>query len=439
MAADRAGEAARVRRASSTSRASISCAVVNSILDMSKIQSGTFALIPEPFAVRPLAEQCCDVVRLQAQNGRVEIVRDIPADLEEIVADRRACRQILTNLLSNAVKFTPEGGRVTLRVRPEGTALRVVVADTGIGIGGTDLARLGDPFFQAGSSLSRPYEGTGLGLSVVRGLVGLHGGTFAIESELGKGTGVTVRLPLDCRVSPGAPSAHHRDDPAAERHRSGPPVRNPTRLRHEDEAKCVTPPPSTTISDYASAPRERAPRKPRATSAAAKKKKGPRRPRFDMHRVARVAAIGMAATMALGIMVNALVLQKGHHPAPLFGKASVAAAAPAVVPRPPVRAAQADAPESVAPVASTAKARKIVVASRDADDPVGDDAIGRLLADGAPAKAQRKRRSQERRQDDDGRSARSDQARLQGAPRREPSDRPRRRRSKPSRRTGTWP
>ena len=181
--------------------------VVNSILDMSKIQSGTFALIPEPFAVRPLAEQCCDVVRLQAQNGRVEIVRDIPADLEEIVADRRACRQILTNLLSNAVKFTPEGGRVTLRVRPEGTALRVVVADTGIGIGGTDLARLGDPFFQAGSSLSRPYEGTGLGLSVVRGLVGLHGGTIAIESELGKGTGVTVRLPLDCRVSPGAPSA----------------------------------------------------------------------------------------------------------------------------------------------------------------------------------------------------------------------------------------
>ena len=181
--------------------------VVNSILDMSKIQSGTFALLPEPFAVLPLAEQCCEVVRLQAQNGRIEIVRDVPGDLEEIVADRRACQQILINLLSNAVKFTPECGRVTLRVRPEGTALRISVGDTGIGIGEADLARLGDAFFQAGSSLSRPFEGTGLGLSVVRGLVGLHGGTISIESELGKGTGVTVRLPLDCRVALGAPSA----------------------------------------------------------------------------------------------------------------------------------------------------------------------------------------------------------------------------------------
>ena len=181
--------------------------VVNSILDMSKIQSGTFALLPEPFPVLPLAEQCCDVVRLQAQTGRVEIVRDVPDNLEEMVADRRACSQILINLLSNAVKFTPEGGRVTLRLRPEGTALRISVGDTGIGIAEADLMRLGHPFFQAGSSLSRPYEGTGLGLSVVRGLVGLHGGTISIESELGKGTGVTVRLPLDCRVSPGAPSA----------------------------------------------------------------------------------------------------------------------------------------------------------------------------------------------------------------------------------------
>ena len=131
----------------------------------------------------------------------------MPEGLEEIVADRRACRQILINLLANAVKFTLEGGRVTLRVRPEGTALRIGVSDSGIGIGEADLARLGDPFFQAGASLDRPYEGTGLGLSVVRGLVGLHGGTIAIESELGKGTVVTVRLPLDCRVSRGAPSA----------------------------------------------------------------------------------------------------------------------------------------------------------------------------------------------------------------------------------------
>ena len=175
-------------------------AVVNSILDMSKIQSGTFAILPEPFAVASLIDQCCDMVRLDAQNSHVSLTRDVPADLEEIVGDRRACKQILLNLLSNAVKFTPEHGHVVVKARPEGNTLVISVSDTGIGIAATDLACLGDPFFQARSSLCRPYEGTGLGLSVVRGLLGLHGGTIAIESEIGKGTLVTVRLPLDCRV-----------------------------------------------------------------------------------------------------------------------------------------------------------------------------------------------------------------------------------------------
>lgn len=138
--------------------------------------------------------------------------------------------------------------------------------------------------------------------------------------------------------------------------------------------------------DYGAAPRERAPRKPRPPSTGAKKKKGPRRRRFDMHRVARVAAIGMAATMALGIMVNALVLQKGHHPAPLFGKPPAPAASQATPPRPTVRAVQADVDADVAPVAPVAKARKLAVAAQDADAPVGDDAIGRLLA-GGPAPA----------------------------------------------------
>ncbi len=134
---------------------------------------------------------------------------------------------------------------------------------------------------------------------------------------------------------------------------------------------------------YDAAPRKGAPRKPRAASTAGKKKKGARRPRFDMHRVARFTAIGMAATMALGIMVNALVLQKGHHPAPLFGKAPVPATAQATAPLPPVRAAQVDGPEEVATPAPVAKAHKTVVAARDADAPIGDDAIGRLLSGGA--------------------------------------------------------
>ena len=174
--------------------------VVNSILDMSKLQSGTFSIVPEPFDVVPLIDLCCDMITLKAQQGRIRLIRDYPSELEEIVGDQRACKQILINLLSNAIKFTPEHGEVAIRARPEGNALVISVADTGIGIAAADLTRLGDPFFQAGASLSRPYEGTGLGLSVVRGLIGLHGGAIAIASEVGHGTNVTIRLPLDCRV-----------------------------------------------------------------------------------------------------------------------------------------------------------------------------------------------------------------------------------------------
>ena len=90
---------------------------------------------------------------------------------------------------------------MTIGARPEGNYLLMQVADTGIGIHAGDLGRLGDAFFQARTGVDMPFEGTGLGLSVVRGLVGLHGGTIAIESEPGRGTAVTVRLPLDC--------AHH--------------------------------------------------------------------------------------------------------------------------------------------------------------------------------------------------------------------------------------
>ncbi|MGD0635894.1 MAG: PAS domain-containing sensor histidine kinase [Beijerinckiaceae bacterium] len=173
--------------------------VVNSILDMSKLQSGTFSIIPEHFDVGPLIDSCCEIVTLKAQEGHVEIVRSYRQNIDPVVGDRRACKQILINLLSNAVKFTPKNGRVTVSARPEGNSLLICVSDTGIGIAAADLTRLGDPFFQAKSSLDRPFEGTGLGLSVVRGLVGLHGGTISIESEPGHGTSVSIRLPLDCR------------------------------------------------------------------------------------------------------------------------------------------------------------------------------------------------------------------------------------------------
>ncbi len=174
--------------------------VVNTILDMSKIEAGAMQLCPEPFSLPELIDQCCDMMQLKADEGGVRLLRDYGPEAAQVVADKRACKQIMLNLLSNAVKFTPAGGRVGVRVAPEGNLLSLTVADTGIGIAPADLSRLGDPFFQASATHDRAYEGTGLGLSVVRGLVGLHGGAIVVESAPKKGTAVTVRLPLDCRA-----------------------------------------------------------------------------------------------------------------------------------------------------------------------------------------------------------------------------------------------
>ena len=107
----------------------------------------------------------------------------------------------MINLLSNAVKFTPSGGVVTLSAQ-SCFGLSLTIEDTGIGIAAGDMPRLGDAFFQASNARSRSFEGTGLGLSLVRGLVGLHGGTIDVASAPGRGTAVTVRLPPDCRKAP---------------------------------------------------------------------------------------------------------------------------------------------------------------------------------------------------------------------------------------------
>lgn len=169
--------------------------VVNTLLDVTKIESGQFAFAPEPFDLAALARGCCELLRLRAEQAGISLVARIADGLSDAAADRRACRQILINLISNAVKFSAPGGRVTLDVRREGDRIVLAVGDDGVGIRESDLPRLGDPFFQAGDRRGRPADGTGLGLSVVRGLVGLHRGTMAIESGTGLGTTVTVELP----------------------------------------------------------------------------------------------------------------------------------------------------------------------------------------------------------------------------------------------------
>jgi cell cycle sensor histidine kinase DivJ len=170
--------------------------VVNSILDVSKIESGAYSIHPEPFAFADAVEMCRSMMAHQAAAKSVSLRIALAPGVEEICGDRRAIQQILINLVSNAVKFTPEGGSVVIGARRVGPRFRFWVSDTGIGIAPDDLKRLGQPFTQVQNEYTRQFEGAGLGLSLVKGLVVLHDGTMAIESAPGDGTTVTVTVPV---------------------------------------------------------------------------------------------------------------------------------------------------------------------------------------------------------------------------------------------------
>ncbi len=219
-------EAARQREYAKIIHASADhlLSMVNLILDTSKIAAGKFTLAPEPFEIAPLIADCCDMLRLKAEAGKVELQRTPPNGAAELVADKRACRQILINLLSNAVKFTEPGGRVAVSAEIVGDCAHIQVTDTGIGIPTEFLPRLGDPFFQVRADYDRGFEGAGLGLSLVRGLVGLHGGAVLLESVAGVGTRVTVRLPLVCRPEqrPGRAAAASLETASNFGHRAAP-------------------------------------------------------------------------------------------------------------------------------------------------------------------------------------------------------------------------
>jgi cell cycle sensor histidine kinase DivJ len=177
--------------------------VVNEILDMSKIEAGKFDIIVEPFNVGTLVNSCCEIMQHLGEKKSIALQMEIEDQLPELVADKRACKQILLNLMANAIKFTEEGGCVKVLASRLEDDIELVVADNGIGIAAQDIPKLGNPFVQAENSYNRSYEGSGLGLSVVKGLVRLHGGSFEIESEIGEGTRVRIRLPINgCEAQP---------------------------------------------------------------------------------------------------------------------------------------------------------------------------------------------------------------------------------------------
>jgi signal transduction histidine kinase len=180
--------------------------LINDILDLSKINAGQVSLSWETVAMPTLLEPVMNVLApLIAQRG-VTLETDIPGNLPELRVDPLRIKQALYNLLANGIKFTPSGGTVALRARVEGDRFRIDVADTGVGIRTEDLPLLFHEFQRIEMPRGSEVEGTGLGLALTKRLVELHGGEVLAESELGRGSTFSIRLPLVSRREPAIPA-----------------------------------------------------------------------------------------------------------------------------------------------------------------------------------------------------------------------------------------
>jgi PAS domain S-box-containing protein len=172
--------------------------LINDILDLAKIESGQAELSYSTVDVEALCQSTLRLVQPTAEKKRITLTATLDPAVKTMPADGRRLKQILLNLLSNAVKFTPDAGAIKLEICGQQTAepvVQFVVSDTGVGIPQEAIVHLFQPFIQVDSSLSRQYDGTGLGLALVYRMVEMHGGTVTVDSEIGQGSRFTVTLP----------------------------------------------------------------------------------------------------------------------------------------------------------------------------------------------------------------------------------------------------
>jgi len=172
--------------------------LINDILDISKIEAGRVELNESSLDVLDVIKDCLLLIGPRAKDAGLETLNRPQGRLPLLFADERLVKQMLLNLLSNAVKFTPEGGTVTVscEISDKGE-LVLAVADTGIGIAKQDIAKAMLTFGQVDSALDRRFEGTGLGLPLVKSLAELHDGRFRVDSEVGVGTTASIIFPKD--------------------------------------------------------------------------------------------------------------------------------------------------------------------------------------------------------------------------------------------------
>ena len=175
--------------------------LVNQILDLSKVEAGRMELEPSTFAPAETVRASLAFIRDRAAVHRIAIAAEIPADLPIVIADERKIRQVLLNLLSNAVKFTPDDGWIGVSVQAMDGELQVAVKDTGIGILPEDRAAVFEEFRQVGQPSDRSREGTGLGLTLAKRFVELHGGRIWVDSEVGKGSTFSFAIPIERKAA----------------------------------------------------------------------------------------------------------------------------------------------------------------------------------------------------------------------------------------------
>ncbi|WP_103668060.1 ATP-binding protein [Pseudanabaena sp. BC1403] len=232
-------------------------ALINDILDVAKIESGQVELNLTSVNIKKLCQSSLVFIKQQALTRRIQLIEKIPSRLPETMLDERRIRQVLINLLNNAVKFTPEGGTITLEVSlvklaeysESSVFLRISVIDTGIGISPENIQKLFKPFVQIDSALNRQYQGTGLGLTLVKRLVEIHGGHVSLTSKLDEGSCFTINLPFcsDLSVTEVLPEFDSQGESILEQSQSQQ-VKSPLILLAEDnEANIMT------ISSYLAA------------------------------------------------------------------------------------------------------------------------------------------------------------------------------------------